>query len=65
MPKITLKAARVNVKLTQKEVADCIGCSVSTIKNWENGITFPRYPQIEKLCELYGVPLDNINFCGN
>lgn len=65
MPKITLKAARVNAKLTQKEAAKSIGCAVSTIKNWEDGKTFPRQPQIEKLCALYKVPFDNINFCCN
>ena len=65
MPKITLKAARVNSNLTQREAAKGIGCSVSTLKNWENGKSFPRQPQIEKMCKLYKVPFDNINFCGN
>lgn len=63
MPKLTLKAARVNAKLTQTEAAEKIGCSVSTLKNWENGRTFPKQPHIEKMCALYGVSFDNINFC--
>lgn len=64
MPKLTLRAARVNAGFTQEESAKEIGCSVSTIKNWENGKTFPRSKHIEKICILYGVHFDNINFCG-
>ena len=62
MPKITLAAARVNANLTQKQVAETLGVAVSTIKNWESGKTFPKQPMIEKLCELYGIPYDYINF---
>ena len=62
MSKITLRAARVNAKLTQKDVADSLGVSVSTVKNWENGITFPKQPQIEQLCNLYTIAYDCINF---
>lgn len=62
MPQITLKAARVNVELTQSAVAEKLGVSISTIKNWETGKTFPKQPMIEKLCELYGVAYDNIFF---
>lgn len=62
MPNITLKAARVNAGFTQAMVAEKLGMSVSTIKNWENGNSFPKQPAIEKLCELYGVTYDNIKF---
>lgn len=62
MQKITLKAARVNAGFTQAMVAEKIGVSVSSIKNWENGVSFPTQPSIEALCELYGVVYDNINF---
>lgn len=62
MSQITLKAARVNVNLTQANVAEKLGISISTIKNWEKGKTFPKQPKIEQLCELYGVSYDNIFF---
>ena len=65
MIKVTLEAARRNVKLTQKEVAEKLGISNSTICNWENGVSFPDAKQIEKLCELYGLSYDNINFLTN
>ena len=62
MEKITLKALRVNAKLTQKEAATRLGISQKTLSNWENGVTFPDQQAIEKICELYGVSYDRINF---
>lgn len=62
MSQITLKAARVNVGLTQSEVAKKLDISVGTLKNWEKGKTFPKQPQIEALCELYNVSYDNLFF---
>lgn len=60
--KITLKAARVNAGLTVKDVSKYCNISESTIKNWERGKSFPKPPAIEKLCKLYGVGYDDINF---
>ena len=62
MSQITLKAARVNAGLTQEAVAEKLGVSTSTIKNWEKGKTFPKQPQIERLCEIYSMSYDNIFF---
>ena len=65
MVKITLKSARINVGMSRQEVADVVGVSYSTIKNWELGISFPNQPQIDKLCNLYKVPYDGLNFLPN
>lgn len=62
MSQISLKAARVNARLTQSAVAKKLNISISTLKNWEKGKTFPKQPQIEALCELYSVSYDNIFF---
>ena len=62
MDKMTLKSLRVNVNMTQEEVAKILGVSQKTLSNWENGVTFPDQPAIEKICELYGVSYDFINF---
>lgn len=62
MLKITLKAARVNAGLTQKEVANEIGVSNKTLCGWENGRVIPRVCYIDILCSLYGVSYDNISF---
>lgn len=60
MPKISLEAARVNAKLTQKELAEILGVSNSTIVNWEKGITEPNLSQLKKISELSGIPMDFI-----
>ncbi len=62
MPKISLKAARVNAQLSQQEAADRIGVAVSTLRNWEAGKTYPKQPQIEKLCDVYGISFDVLFF---
>lgn len=62
MPKITLKAARVNANLTQKDAAKELGISNSTLVKWEKGVSFPNAKQIENMCNLYGVAYDNLSF---
>ena len=61
--KITLKAARVNAGLTQKEVANILNKNESTIVNWENrnGKNI-KYFDFKKLCELYKKNIDDIFF---
>lgn len=62
MKKISLKAARVNARLSQREAAKMLGISNKTLCSWENGKTFPDQPMIEKICALYGVTYDMIDF---
>lgn len=62
MPKITMKAARVNVGLTQKQAAKRMGVSNKTLCNWEKGESYPNAMQIKTICELYGVAYDNLIF---
>nr|WLJ26360.1 MAG: helix-turn-helix XRE-family like protein [Firmicutes phage HS18] len=57
--RITLKAARVNVGLTQKEVADRIGVSETTIFNWENGKNKMPLEGLVKLANLYDMSIDD------
>ncbi len=59
---ITLKAARVNANLTQKEVGDSVGVGRDTIASWEAGTTFPDVLSFKKLCDMYGVSMDAIIF---
>lgn len=60
--KMSLKALRVNKNLLQSELASLVGVSVATIKNWESGRSYPDQPKIDKLCRIFGVPYDAINF---
>ena len=57
---ISLKAARVNAELKQKQVAERIAVDVSTVVSWENGKTSPKAIQLEQLCSLYGISVDSI-----
>lgn len=52
---ISLKAARVNAELTQKEASKRMGIDVSTIVSWESGRTSPKATQLQKLCDIYGI----------
>ena len=62
MKKISLKAARVNAGFSQKEAAKTLGISNKTLCSWENGKTYPDQPMIEKICALYDVTYDMIDF---
>lgn len=60
---ISLKAARVNCGLTQKEAAQKLGVGRSTLMNWENGKSAPREPHIRQIERVYGVSYNDIIFC--
>ncbi len=63
--RITLKAARMNVNLTQVEAAEKIGVTVDTIGNWERAKSFPNALQIRRIEEVYGVPYNDLIFLPN
>lgn len=44
--------------LTQKELADKIGCTEQTCRNWEKGETLPETDRLLLLSELYSVSCD-------
>ena len=60
--KFTLAAARVNAGYSQKDAAELLGISNKTLCKWENYESFPNADMIPKICELYGIPYDQINF---
>lgn len=57
---ISLAAARVNAELTQTDVAKKMGVSKQTIVNWENGRIIPKQAQLEMMCRIYNIAMDNI-----
>ena len=60
--KFKLASARVNAGLSQKEAAEALGVSNKTLCCWENYVSYPGVNMIPKICELYGIPYDQINF---
>lgn len=49
---------RVEKRLTQKEFAQSIGASGSTVSYWEQGIRIPTVETIQMLCEFFNVNAD-------
>ena len=60
--KVTIKAARVNVGLSQKESATALKVSESTVANWEKGKSAPRADMMGAICELYKCAPENLIF---
>lgn len=59
---MTLKAARVNKGLTQKEAAECLEISLNTLSNYECGKSFPDVPVIQRIEKLYEISYNDIIF---
>ena len=57
---VNLAAARVNAGFNQKEWADLLGISNSTVVKWEKGKTAPDSRQLRTISELSGIPMDAI-----
>lgn len=58
--KISLKAARANANLTQEDVAKALRKSKQTVVNWENGKTEIDLGNLQALCNLYSLTVDDI-----
>ena len=55
-----IKALRLQFPLTQKELADSIGVSIMTIRNWESGEKSPSTQAIISLSKLFEVSADEL-----
>lgn len=53
-----IKALRKEMKLSQKELADMIGVTQSSIYCWEKGTRKPKLEQLIKLSKVLCIPLD-------
>lgn len=53
-----IRAARLEKKLTQEQVAELLGVSRQTISNWENAKFYPDIISVIKMSECYDVSLD-------
>ena len=63
--RISLKAARVNAKLNQKEAAKRLGVCVATLQNYESGNSIPGWDIVRKIETVYGISADHIFFESN
>lgn len=60
--KITLKAARINIGLSQKEAAEKLGVHYQTLASWEKDSSDMPHSKINAAAKLYGIPMRNIFF---
>lgn len=59
---ITFMDLRKQAGLTQRQVAEALGVTVTTISSWETGLKEPRldFTQTKKLMELYDCSIDDL-----
>ncbi len=55
-----LKFFRNKKSLTQKNIANALGLSISTISKWESGISKPRADTLKKLADLLDCTVDEL-----
>ena len=58
MLKDNIKKARLNVGLTQSEVAEKLGVAQAQYARWENGGRNPKDETVEKLAEIFGTSFE-------
>lgn len=58
--KIRLAGLRVNVGMSQNDVANALHVSKSTVGMWENYKTSPTATQLQQLCDLYNCTLNDV-----
>lgn len=60
--KMSIRAARVEVGLSQTESAKALGISKKTLSNWENFYSYPDVTFLDMFSELYQIPRDQLYF---
>lgn len=60
--RMTLKTARELRGLTQSTAAKQIGVTEDTLRNYEQGKTYPDIPTLRKIEDAYGVNYDQLIF---
>ena len=56
--KFTMKAARMNAKLSLAEASKALSVSVDSLISYEKGKTSPNGDTISKMIELYNIPIE-------
>jgi transcriptional regulator with XRE-family HTH domain len=58
----TLMKVRERSQLTQREFADLLGVTISTVSNWERGVQVPRltFEQTKRVMDASGLSIDDL-----
>lgn len=54
---VKFKKIRLEKGMTQQDVADKLGIKRSAISKWESGNIFPNHKQLDKISEIFNVPV--------
>ena len=46
--------------MTQKQLADAVFVSPSTVSTWTRGLHFPDYSLLDTLCEIFNISVDEL-----
>lgn len=57
---ISIKAARANANMTQAEIAEKMGVTVSAVSLWETNKCDMSARQLSHFCEIVGMQRDDI-----
>lgn len=57
-----LKKLRKSRNMTQKELADALGVTISAIGMWEVGLRTPRPEIAKKIADFFGVTMEEVYF---
>lgn len=62
MERLNIKAARVNVHLTQEQLAKEMGVHRNTISSWESNPKTMTIEQAERISKILKLPINKIFF---
>lgn len=51
---------RKKLGMTQSELAEKIGVTFGTVSIWERGLRMPEWATLQKMCELFGVTIEDL-----
>ncbi|MBW4540776.1 MAG: helix-turn-helix domain-containing protein [Myxacorys chilensis ATA2-1-KO14] len=59
---LTLMKVRTHAGLTQRQLADLLGVTISTVSNWERGVQVPRltFLQTKRIMDATGMSIDEL-----
>ncbi len=55
-----LKIERLARKMTQKQVAECLGIKTQSYQAYENNVSMPNLINLLKLVELFNLSIDDL-----
>lgn len=60
--KHTIRDLRIRANMSQADAAKALGISEPTLRKWETDSSMLTFNNMQRIAELYGIPLDYIFF---